>query len=84
NTWENYTTELKEAGFVDAEVSRIISGILDVNSVNEQLIDEARKSFLTTRESQRNGSSSRPAEAPSTPSGEPAKSSESVPQDSKE
>lgn len=83
NTWIEWQKELQEAGFVDGEIGRVMSAILEVNGLNENLVEEARQSFLTTRASQQSVQSSQLADQKTTPSGTPASESESVPQDSK-
>lgn len=45
-TWTEWTKELQEAGLSDTEVGRISTLVLEVNSLNEQKLDEARKLFL--------------------------------------
>jgi hypothetical protein len=46
NTWDNFNTELKDAGFNPIEVQRIVAEIIDVNALNEAKIEEARQRFL--------------------------------------
>jgi hypothetical protein len=69
DTWENYEKEFKESGFSDVEVQRIISGVLEANSLNESKIEEARRSFLA-QQSQPNGFTSNQDVLQTIPSGE--------------
>lgn len=48
-TWDLFDEELKEAGFTQLEVGRIIKGAMDVNGINSTRIEEAKKRFLATR-----------------------------------
>ena len=45
-TWIGYEKELKESGFSYIEVQRIQNSAFSANSLNESLVEEARKSFL--------------------------------------
>lgn len=76
-TWINWEKEIQDAGFADAELTQIITAIMNLNGLNERLMEEARKSFLTIQASPQNGSSSRQEEVPTTPSGPPASNSDS-------
>lgn len=71
NTWTNWQKEMENSGFVDAEIQRIVSGVMAANGLNEARVEEARKSFLATMEEQRSQSTSLLAEQTGTPSGEP-------------
>ena len=46
DTWGNWQTELKAAGFSQLEIMRIFQAIIDANGLNQSRIDEATKSFL--------------------------------------
>jgi hypothetical protein len=46
NTWDNFNTELKDAGFSPIEIQRIVADILNVNALDEAKIEEARQRFL--------------------------------------
>lgn len=48
-TWENYTTDLRNAGLADVEINRIVNGVMIANCLNDAKIEEARKRFLTSR-----------------------------------
>lgn len=50
STWINYATELKESGFTSTEIERIVAGVFDANGLNDEKINEARSSFLASRE----------------------------------
>lgn len=58
NTWQFLEKELTDAGLSQIERSRIYSGILEANCLNQEKIDEARNRFLRSREAHQNGSSS--------------------------
>lgn len=46
NTFKNYESDLQNAGITIFEISRIIDSIMDINGLNEDRIEEARKRFL--------------------------------------
>lgn len=46
STWKNYQTELKESHFTDIEMYRIIQGVMRANSLDEEMLKEAKKNFL--------------------------------------
>ena len=48
NTWELFRKELKDSGFSDIEVNRIIAGVISVNALNDDKIEAARERFLAT------------------------------------
>lgn len=75
NTWVLWQEEMKESGFVDAEIQRVVYGCMSANGLNEARIEEARKSFLAGMEAQKENSSSPSTELTFTPSGEPVKGS---------
>lgn len=72
DTWGNYETELKESGFTQIEIQRIIMCAFNANSLNESKIEEARRHFLAGLQVQSNGHSSHKDDLTTTPSGEPA------------
>ena len=45
-TWNNLRKELRDSGFSDVEVSRIIGECINVNALNDEKIEEARERFL--------------------------------------
>lgn len=73
-TWVNYDPELRESGFSDTEVNRIVVGVLSANCLNESKLEEARKLFLAGQQEQKS-SSSLEEEANSTQIGELVKDS---------
>lgn len=68
-TYVNWDKELKDAGFNDAELTRLITAIMKVNALDENLIEEARASFLTTQGVANDKLSSQMDAAPNIPSG---------------
>jgi hypothetical protein len=46
----NYDKELRDSGFSDTEVQRIIIGVMDANCLNDSKLDEAKKRFLRSQE----------------------------------
>lgn len=48
-TWRNYQTELKDAGFSEMEIMRIIGCVISANGLDQDKIDRATKSFLAER-----------------------------------
>jgi len=51
-TWPEYATELKESGFSDLEVSRLIQIAIEANGLDQEKIDQATQRFLATRQEQ--------------------------------
>jgi hypothetical protein len=47
-TWEKYTEELRESGFSDIEIGRIVKGVMVANSLSEDAIEEARQRLLAS------------------------------------
>jgi len=45
-TWENWETELKESGIPNSEVMYIFNKVQEVNSLDQEKLDEARERFL--------------------------------------
>jgi hypothetical protein len=45
-TWAKWKLELDEAGFTEIEITRIMTGVMRANSLDERMIDEARTNFL--------------------------------------
>ncbi len=74
-TWKYWEDELKNSGFADMERKRIYSLVMKVNSLTEDRLDEARKSFLQPREEEQEQLSSQNTEQNDTPSGEPVNGS---------
>jgi hypothetical protein len=46
NTWENFRKEMKDSGFSDVEINRVVGGCISVNSLNDDKIEAARERFL--------------------------------------
>lgn len=49
NSWGNYAIDLTNAGFSEVEIGRIITGVLQANCLDENMINEGRKRFLASR-----------------------------------
>lgn len=49
-TWTNYEKELKDSGFSQIEIQRILVGVMSANCLNETRIEEARENFLRGRQ----------------------------------
>jgi hypothetical protein len=76
STWPNFRTELKEAGFSNVEIGRIVNAVATANCLNESRLKEARDNFLATRQVvEANGQSHQNTEKKPTSSGESAKDS---------
>jgi hypothetical protein len=54
STWANFRKELIAAKFTDIEMSRIIVGVRRANSLDEDMIDEARENFLLGQQGSEN------------------------------
>ena len=52
DTWGNYETEFKQAGFSPVEIMRIINSCMTANCLNEDKLKEARDSFLASQQAQ--------------------------------
>lgn len=46
DTWSKYQEELKASDFSDIEIGRIVIGVMRANSLDENMIEEARTNFL--------------------------------------
>lgn len=51
-TWGNYAKELKDFKLTDAEIRLIVQGVLEVNTLDENKLEEAREAFLAGRRAQ--------------------------------
>ena len=69
DTWNNYERELRDSGFTEGEIARIITGVMTANGLNEDRIQEARERFFTSTLLTTLQPSSQMAELNSTPSG---------------
>lgn len=52
DTWENWETELKESGIPNSEILYIFNKVQEVNSLDQDKLDEAREHFLLTQSAQ--------------------------------
>jgi hypothetical protein len=71
-SWPKWEDELKESGFTNVECNLILGLVLDVNSLNEAKLKEARASFLRGQVQEQNGSPSQSSEQSDSLSGKPA------------
>jgi hypothetical protein len=46
STWGNYRKEMIESGFTEIEIGRLLRGVMRANSLDEDMIEEARSNFL--------------------------------------
>jgi len=76
NTWDKFEPELVNAGFSEIERLMISNAIMEVNSISESTMKEARDSFLASRQETRNPLSSQNSEAENTSSGDVVNASE--------
>jgi len=49
STWANFTKELEESKFSNAEIQMIVDGVAAANALDEEKIEAARKSFLLSQ-----------------------------------
>lgn len=49
-TWVNYRKELQDSGFSVGEVKIILAAVWEANALDEQKLDAARESFLSTKQ----------------------------------
>jgi len=49
STWPKFKDELRESGFNDIEVGKIIIGMMKANSLHEEYLEEARKRFTLSQ-----------------------------------
>jgi hypothetical protein len=75
-TWRHWQAELKEAGLTQIEVNRIIQTVMRANALDEDMLKEARATFVRGLEEQAKATSGHQEEPESTPSGEPVPASE--------
>lgn len=47
-TWLQYEAELREAGFSEIEMNRIVAGVMAANCLSDDKIEEARQRFLAS------------------------------------
>ena len=78
DTWSLYKQELKEAGFSQFDVNKIVNAMLLANNLDEAKMEEARNRFLRSRsQDQQHTQQSLVGERPSTQTGVPASDSAS-------
>lgn len=75
-SWENYLQELRDSKLNEAEITRIIQGVMVANALDDAKIVEARERFLAGQREEQEKSSSQEGEVNSTQSGEAANGSE--------
>ena len=71
-SWPKWEEELKESGFTNVECNLILGLVMEVNSLNEVKLKEARASFLRGQVQEQSASPSPSSEPSDTPSGKPA------------
>jgi len=71
STWLLLREELKDSGFNEVEINRIIGGAIAVNALSEAKVQAARERFLLQREAQQEEFTSQPVVLSIMPSGEP-------------
>lgn len=49
NTWDKWEKELKDSGFSEMEIMRIIQTVMRANCLDEERLEEARSNFLLTQ-----------------------------------
>lgn len=76
-TWGNYDSELKAAGFSDFEINRIVDGVIAACGMSQSRVDEATKSFLAGQVQPLNLQFFQDSGLNATPSGEPVNVSDS-------
>lgn len=74
-TWMLYLEEFKESGLTEAEINRIIMGVMAANTLDGRRIESAKQSFLVSRQQALDTPSSQTDDQPNTPSGEPVNAS---------
>ena len=79
STWMNFRQDFQKAGLSPIEINRIWGTVSDANCLSEDKLVEARARFLAGVGNDQPASSSPTTDQASTPSGEPASDSASVP-----
>lgn len=75
-TWTNWDQELRDAGFSDVEVNRIITCVMQANALDDAKLKAAREVFLLGRAENEEKSSGLQTEQKTMQSGTPAELSE--------
>jgi DNA-binding MltR family transcriptional regulator len=70
DTWELYESELRESGFSEIEIMRILNTVMSANCLNETRIEQARNAFLLLQAQKEEDSSFQMGEQGSIQSGE--------------
>lgn len=78
DSWQFYREELKDSGFGEYEIGKIIQMVLVANSLDESKMEEARKRFLLGQAQGRADFFSQNSERPNIPSGELVNGSASI------
>jgi hypothetical protein len=79
-TWDNFRTEMRQAGLTTAEINTLVRAAREVNGVDPEKIKDATKSFLLGTGRAESLIPSHNSAPLNTESGEPAKDSASDPQ----
>ncbi|GAG59832.1 unnamed protein product, partial [marine sediment metagenome] len=58
STWHLFRSEMREGGFSDVEIDRVMAGVISVNALSEAKIEAARERFLLLRQEQQDALSS--------------------------
>jgi len=69
DTWRLYKKELRDSGFGEYEINRIINGVMIANSLDDRKMEEARERFLLGQRLEQEALSSQKEGKNSTPSG---------------
>jgi hypothetical protein len=48
-TWTNVYKEFKDSGLCDMEITRLIDGVMEANSLSDERVEEARSRFLASK-----------------------------------
>jgi len=54
STWENFRSEMRNSGFSDTEINRVVAGCISANALNDEKIEAARDRFLLTAQEELN------------------------------
>ncbi len=71
-TWENWSEDMKKAGFSQVECNRIQQLVFEANCLDEDKLEQARESFLAGQQQVPSESSGQSTEPVPMPSGKPA------------
>jgi hypothetical protein len=63
-TWTLWQDELRDAGFTQVEINRIMGLVLDANCLNEERLEKARAVFLLGQEAEKQSTSTGPNSEP--------------------